>query len=196
MDGFTVISGSPQFVNNGVNLTDTDIISNNSYNISSYRFIWNWTTSIISTADYNYVGFVNGSSFNSPYYSVYGIEYYLDQNVTGDDLHQFTTLTNGTNTYEIYGNSQQAYYVFNNQNPYTFGDVYYDPMPLNFGVQFRSATGTAVFHYFIVENNITMPTFTIGAGSNFEANNSQINYVHYSSAFPYQYNQSLWQSLH
>ena len=41
-----------------------------------------------------------------------------------------------------------------------------------------------------------MPTFTIGTGSNFEANNSQINYVHYSSASPYQYNQSLWQSLH
>jgi hypothetical protein len=38
-----------------------------------------------------------------------------------------------------------------------------------------------------------MPTFTIGTGSNFEANNSQINYVHYSSASPYQYNQSLWQ---
>ena len=162
LNNFIITYGSPQFVNNGVNLTDTDIISNNTYNISSFRFIWNWTTSVISTAFYNYVGFVNGSSFNTPYYSTYNLEYFLDQNKTNTAVYYFTSQMNGTNTYEIYGNSQEVYYIFNNQNPYTFGNIYYDPMPLNFGVAFASSKGTAVFHYFIVERNITMPTFTIG----------------------------------
>ena len=82
LNNFTIIAGSPQFVSNGVNLTGTSIISDSKYNISSYRFIWNWTTSITSTSNYNYVGFVNGSSFDPPYYSLYNIEYYLDSNNT------------------------------------------------------------------------------------------------------------------
>ena len=164
LSDFTVISGSPKFVSNGVNLSDSEISSNSKYNISSYRFIWNWTTSIISTSNYNYVGFVsvNGTSYVPPYYSLYNIVYYLNQNNTGTKLHQFTTELNGTNTYEIYGNSKEAYYIFNNQNPYTFGNIYYNPMPLNFAVDFAFSSGTVIFHYFIVERNITIPIFTIG----------------------------------
>ena len=44
-------------------------------------------------------------------------------------------------------------------------------MPLNFGVQFRGSSGTAIFHYFMAERNITMPTFTIGSGTSVTLSN-------------------------
>ncbi|MHB8554027.1 MAG: DUF2341 domain-containing protein, partial [Thermoplasmataceae archaeon] len=171
LNGFTTVAGTPQFVSTGVNLTNTKIISNTSYLTSAYRFLWNASYITSSTSDYNYVGFVNGSGFNTPYLSTYQINYWLIQNKTVYSVHQFlTTIPSGNNTYSVWGNLTSSFYQFDSQSVYSFGTVDYLPFTEQFGVEYGGSVGTAIFHYLIIVSSPTsMPTISIGTGSVFNS---------------------------